>query len=132
MRVLFIDIDGVFNSTMFISNRIKIINKNFCMVIDLKLVHSIRTLLELCIKHDIKIIMTTCHVKGKSLTAWYRLTKTYLNIDTSNIIIYTNAQPSGARGLFIKNTITKFDITVNFKEKINRFSLTRKQCGLNI
>lgn len=111
MRALFVDIDGVFNSTMFISNRIKIINKNFCMVIDLKLVHSIRTLLELCIKHDIKIIMTTCHVKGKSLTAWHRLTKRYFNIDSRKIIIYSNnINEYKDRGEFILNMIEEFNV----------------------
>lgn len=111
MRALFVDIDGVFNSTMCFTSKIKIINNKFNILIDLKLVNSIRTLLELCIKYDIKIIMTTCHAKGKSLIAWHRLIKTYLNLNTSNIIIYANAQPSGDRGLFIKNTITKFDIS---------------------
>ena len=110
MRALFIDIDGVFNSTMHTS-KIKIINKNFCMLIDLKLVKFIETLIYLCKEHDVKMIISSSHARGKSLTAWHRLTKTYLKLDTSNIIIYTDAHPSGARGLFIKNTISKFDIS---------------------
>ena len=64
--------------------------------------------------------------KGFTEFIWHKDLTRYITSVTPN------AQPSGARGLFIKNTITKFDITVNFKEKINRFSLTRKQCGLNI
>lgn len=110
-NVIFLDIDGVLNSTLKDTPRIKIIDKDFVMTLDFIIIKEIEKILKACESNKIKIILTTSHSINKPLKAWHDLTKRYFNIDSRKIIIYSNnINEYKDRGEFILNMIEEFNV----------------------
>lgn len=110
MDVIFLDIDGVFNTNSN-NEKIYVRNENFHINFDIKLLNMFVKLCKFCIDYDVKLVMTTSHSINKTIGEWERfIRKTFRIFEFKDVVIGLDKYQQKDRGLFIEDFITKHDI----------------------
>lgn len=110
MDVIFLDIDGVFN-TNFNNEKIYVRNENFHINFDIKLLSKFVKLCKFCMENDVKLVMTTSHSINRTIEEWERfIRKTFRLFFFKDVIIGLDKYQQKDRGLFIEDFIIKHGI----------------------
>ena len=108
MKVIFLDIDGVLNTTVD-NTKIHIRDRGFHFFIDFNLIPNLKQILELCLNQDIKIIVTSINALNKNSEMFNKLLLDYFHIK-KKIVIDVDSRQNKERGLFVQDMIKKYDI----------------------
>lgn len=105
MKYIFLDIDGVFNTSTSFYSKEFIKNKVFRIRFDKDKIILFTSLLKLCKDNNIKICFTTSYSINKTVEDWktYLLSEFSLNVE--NLIIGLDNKQNMDRGLFIEDFI---------------------------
>lgn len=110
MNVIFLDIDGVFNTNSS-NEKIYVRNENFHINFDIKLLSIFVKLCKFCIDYDVKLVMTTSHSINKTIEEWERfIRKTFRILFFKDVIIGLDKYQQKNRGLFIQDFVTNYNI----------------------
>lgn len=110
MDVIFLDIDGVFNTSAS-NEKIYVKNEKFNICFDIKLLSVFVKLCKFCIEYNVKLVMTTSHSINKTIGEWERfIRKTFRIFEFKDVVIGLDKYQQKDRGLFIEDFITKHDI----------------------
>jgi hypothetical protein len=113
MDVIFLDIDGVFNTNSN-NEKIYVRNENFHINFDIKLLNMFVKLCKFCMENDVKLVMTTSHSINKTIEEWERfIRETFRLFSFNNVIIGLDKYQQKDRGLFIQDFVTDYNI-VNY------------------
>lgn len=109
MKCLFLDFDGVFNSS---SNNFKLFLNDYKFKIhfDICLIENFLKLFNFCREHDIKICITSSHSINKTIKDWKNLIVKTFRVFIPEVIIGLDSKQDKDRGLFIKDFITDNNI----------------------
>ena len=108
MKVIFLDIDGVLNTTVD-NTKIHIRDRGFHFFIDFNLIPNLKQILELCLNQDIKIIVTSINALNKNSEMFNKLLLDYFHIK-KKIVIDVDSRQNKERGLFVQDMIKKYNI----------------------
>ena len=108
MKVIFLDIDGVLNTTVD-NTKIHIRDGGFHFFIDFNLIPNLKQILELCLNQDIKIIVTSINALNKNSEMFNKLLLDYFHIK-KKIVIDVDSRQNKERGLFVQDMIKKYNI----------------------
>ena len=108
MKVIFLDIDGVLNTTVD-NTKIHIRDRGFHFFIDFNLIPNLKQILELCLNQDIKIIVTSANALNKNSEMFNKLLLDYFHIK-KKIVIDVDSRQNKERGLFVQDMIKKYNI----------------------
>ena len=108
MKVIFLDIDGVLNTTVD-NTKIHIRDRGFHFFIDFNLIPNLKQILELCLNQDIKIIVTSVNALNKNSEMFNKLLLDYFHIK-KKIVIDVDSRQNKERGLFVQDMIKKYNI----------------------
>lgn len=108
MKVIFLDIDGVLNTTVD-NTKIHIRDRGFHFFIDFNLIPNLKQILELCLNQDIKIIVTSTNALNKNSEMFNKLLLDYFHIK-KKIVIDVDSRQNKERGLFVQDMIKKYNI----------------------
>ena len=108
MKVIFLDIDGVLNTTVD-NTKIHIRDRGFHFFIDFNLIPNLKQILELCLNQDIKIIVTYINALDKNSEMFNKLLLDYFHIK-KKIVIDVDSRQNKERGLFVQDMIKKYNI----------------------
>ena len=108
MKVIFLDIDGVLNTTVD-NTKIHIRDRGFHFFIDFNLIPNLKQILELCLNQDIKIIVTYINALNKNSEMFNKLLLDYFHIK-KKIVIDVDSRQNKERGLFVQDMIKKYNI----------------------
>ena len=108
MKVIFLDIDGVLNTTVD-NAKIHIRDRGFHFFIDFNLIPNLKQILELCLNQDIKIIVTSINALNKNSEMFNKLLLDYFHIK-KKIVIDVDSRQNKERGLFVQDMIKKYNI----------------------
>ena len=108
MKVIFLDIDGVLNTTVD-NTKIHIRDRGFHFFIDFNLIPNLKQILELCLNQDIKIIVTSINALNKNSEMFNKLLLDYFHIK-KKIVIDVDSRQNKERGLFVQDRIKKYNI----------------------
>ena len=113
MDVIFLDIDGVFNTSVS-NEKIYVKNEKFNICFDIKLLSVFVKLCKFCNEYNVKLVMTTSHSKNKTIKDWERfIRKTFRIFNFKDIIIGLDKYQQKDRGLFINDFVINYNI-VNY------------------
>ena len=108
MKVIFLDIDGVLNTTVD-NTKIHIRDRGFHFFIDFNLIPNLKQILELCLNQDINIIVTSTNALNKNSEMFNKLLLDYFHIK-KKIVIDVDSRQNKERGLFVQDMIKKYNI----------------------
>ena len=108
MKVIFLDIDGVLNTTVD-NTKIHIRDRGFHFFIDFNLIPNLKQILELCLNQDIKIIVTSINALNKNSEMFNKLLLDYFHIK-KKMVIDVDSRQNKERGLFVQDMIKKYNI----------------------
>lgn len=108
MKVIFLDIDGVLNTSVD-NTKIHIRDRGFHFFIDFNLIPNLKQILELCLNQDIKIIVTSINALNKNSEMFNKLLLDYFHIK-KKIVIDVDSRQNKERGLFVQDMIKKYNI----------------------
>ena len=108
MKVIFLDIDGVLNTTVD-NTKIRIRDRGFHFLIDFNLIPNLKQILELCLNQDINIIVTSINALNKNSEMFNKLLLDYFHIK-KKIVIDVDSRQNKERGLFVQDMIKKYNI----------------------
>ena len=108
MKVIFLDIDGVLNTTVD-NTKIHIRDRGFHFFIDFNLIPNLKQIIELCLNQDIKIIVTSINALNKNSEMFNKLLLDYFHIK-KKIVIDVDSRQNKERGLFVQDMIKKYNI----------------------
>ncbi len=108
MKVIFLDIDGVLNTTVD-NTKIHIRDRGFHFFIDFNLIPNLKQILELCLNQDIKIIVTSINALNKNSEMFNKLLLDYFHIK-KKIVIDVDSRQNKEKGLFVQDMIKKYNI----------------------
>ena len=110
MKCIFLDFDGVFNTTKMYNNSIYINNYGFNLHFNIKNIENFIKIFLYCRKYNIKICITSSNSLNKGKEDWENFISKTFRISISNVIIGVDSKQDRDRGLFIKDFIVNNDI----------------------
>lgn len=111
MDVIFLDIDGIFNTSVN-NEKVYIRNEEFYICFYIRLLSKFVKLCKFCMEYDVKLVMTTSHSINKTIEEWERfIRKTFRIFNFKDVIIGLDKYQQKDRGLFIEDFIIKHNIT---------------------
>lgn len=105
MKCVFLDIDGVFNTSISFYPKEFIKDKVFRIRFDKDKIILFKRLLKFCKNNNIKIRFTTSYSINKTVKDWETYLKNEFSLDVENLILGLDNKQNMDRGLFIEDFI---------------------------
>ena len=110
MKCVFLDFDGVFNTTKMYNNSMYINGYGFNLHFNIKHIEDFVKIFLYCREHNIKICMTSSNSLNKSKEDWENFILKIFRIPIPNVIIGIDSRQDRDRGLFIEDFIVDNNI----------------------
>lgn len=110
MKCIFLDFDGVFNTTKMYNNSIYINNYGFNLHFNIKNIENFIKIFLYCREYNIKVCITSSNSLNKGKEDWENFILKTFRISIPNVIVGVDNKQNKNRGLFIENFIINNNI----------------------